>query len=263
MGTVLLVVFVLVIAALLVVATSLLQGKGAFLIAGYNTMSQEEKKGYDVLALCRFVGILLIAISLCLVLVLVGLHSGIAWLFYGGIGLVFGAVIVALIIANTGNRFRNKKSMSKKPKTTAPRMAVLAIVFLFCVIILAVGALMVYGAQEPTVKVLDNSIQIKSLYGLSIDFSDIYYISLIEKSMDEIGVGQRINGYGGLGDTRKGNFKSDYYGEMILFVASNSTPTICLEMGHNKDIFLSFRDSAKTIELYEIMFEAISAGRMP
>ncbi len=32
------------------------KGKGAFLIAGYNTMSKEKKARYDKNALCRFMG---------------------------------------------------------------------------------------------------------------------------------------------------------------------------------------------------------------
>jgi len=37
--------------------------RGAFLIAGYNTMSAAKKAQYDTRALCRFVGCLLIALS--------------------------------------------------------------------------------------------------------------------------------------------------------------------------------------------------------
>ena len=31
-------------------------GRGTFLIAGYNTMPKEEKEKYDAVALCKFMG---------------------------------------------------------------------------------------------------------------------------------------------------------------------------------------------------------------
>ena len=39
------------------------QGKGAFLIAGYNTASQAEKAKYDEKALCRCMGKLMFALA--------------------------------------------------------------------------------------------------------------------------------------------------------------------------------------------------------
>ncbi len=43
-------------AGLLALSVALLMGKGSFLIAGYNTASQEEKRRYDKKKLCRTVG---------------------------------------------------------------------------------------------------------------------------------------------------------------------------------------------------------------
>ena len=39
------------------------KGKGAFLIAGYNTASRSEKENYDEKALCRFMGKLMAAMA--------------------------------------------------------------------------------------------------------------------------------------------------------------------------------------------------------
>lgn len=41
---------------IIAMAIVLLTGRGAFLIAGYNTLSKEEKEKYDSRALCCFMG---------------------------------------------------------------------------------------------------------------------------------------------------------------------------------------------------------------
>jgi len=45
------------------------RGKGAFLIAGYNTSSSEEKAKYDKSALCTFVGKIMFAMAVCFLVI--------------------------------------------------------------------------------------------------------------------------------------------------------------------------------------------------
>ncbi len=49
-----------------------IQGKGAFLIAGYNTSSRAEKKKYDENALCRFMGKIMFLFAACLLIAVLG-----------------------------------------------------------------------------------------------------------------------------------------------------------------------------------------------
>jgi len=238
-----------------------MRGKGAFLIAGYNTMSREEKGRYDEKALCRFAGRLLVAVTFCLCLLLAGVHFEIIWLLYCGGILIPIFILSAMIYANTGNRFRNSDSLvttESGPRPKATKLIVAAIAISTLVIFVGVGVVLYYGAQEPTVSFLEGSIQIKAMYGLSVEIADITDISLLDKSMSDIGVGKRINGYGGIGDSLKGNFQSDILGDTLLFVASKSAPTICIARCDQKDIYLSFRDSEKTEALYRALTEALS-----
>jgi uncharacterized membrane protein YgdD (TMEM256/DUF423 family) len=98
------VVIVIVLFVILGVVLSL--GKGAFLIAGYNTASQEEKAKYDEKALCKFVGksmfILAFSIFLLGLSELIKQHI----LFYIGLTLFIGTIIFIIIFANTKNRFK-------------------------------------------------------------------------------------------------------------------------------------------------------------
>ncbi|MCL2149518.1 MAG: DUF3784 domain-containing protein [Dehalococcoidia bacterium] len=263
MNTVFLIIEGIVIVALLIIAIFLLNGKGAFLIAGYNTKNEEEKRKYDERAICRFVGWLLVSVCVDLTIFFTGIHLNITWLLWGGIAFMPVVVVGAVIYMNTRSRFRVdsdalEPGAYKKTKRTGVMVAVIAATAIVCI---AVGALIVYGASEPAVDVTSSSIRIQGMYGLSIDIADITGVSLIEQSMSDIGVGQRTNGYGGFGGALKGNFKSDSLGETLLFVRANSSPTIRVERNSGKDVYISFGDGEKTEDLYREITGAIAAKR--
>lgn len=84
-------------------------GKGANLIAGYNTASKREKDQYDKSALCRFVGKLMFAVAGCWAIYVIGLFCASEKLIAFGIMLLLIVVVVGIIYANTGNRFKKKR----------------------------------------------------------------------------------------------------------------------------------------------------------
>lgn len=102
-----------IILLFIIIGTYLMQGKGAFLIAGYNTMPPEEKDQYDVIALCRFMGKMMYAFSLCLVLFLLGDLYRVDWPFYMGTVLMVGLTVFMLIYMNTGQRFKKMASENR------------------------------------------------------------------------------------------------------------------------------------------------------
>ena len=252
------VVFGIVVLMLVIMAVFLLSGKGAFLIAGYNTMTKSEKAKYDEKALGRFNGWLLIAISFLLLLVPVGMYLGMAWLAYGGFALVFVGTIGAVIYENTGSRFRRDSGAedpAAQAKThagaSASKATIITISAIAAIVLVGVGVMFYQGEKDPLVKVLDERIEIKAVYGLSVDFADISDVSLIEKSMRDMGIGTRTNGYGGASEALKGHFESDSLGKTLLFVQSESSPTIRIERNGKPDIYISFRDGEKTRSLYD------------
>ncbi len=266
------VIFGITIVPLLILAIFLLRGKGGFLIAGYNTMSKEDQAKYDERALCRFVGCLLIVTSFCIALIPLGIQLERLWLMYVGIALSIIIPIGAVIYMNTGDRFRknmnpdsygmNKNDssdvLSEKRKSKNTKPVIIATSVFTILVIVIVGFLILYSAKEPVVNVTDQGIQIKSIYGISVNFTDLSDITLIEKSMNNIGVGNRTNGFGGMGDTLKGNFTSEKLGKTLLFVHANSSPTIRIEREGSRDIYISFRDSEATRALYEEMVKEFS-----
>ena len=82
------------------------QGKGAFLIAGYNTASKEKKATYDEIALCKFMGKVMFSYAVCfLIMATSELFNSMVPIWIGW-ALFFCITICTLIYSNTGNRFR-------------------------------------------------------------------------------------------------------------------------------------------------------------
>ena len=91
----------IVLGLLVVLGITFFCGKGAFLIAGYNTSPKEEKSHIDEKLLCRFMGKLMFLLAGCwLVLALGGIF------LYVGLILFFIVLVGAIVYANTGNRFQ-------------------------------------------------------------------------------------------------------------------------------------------------------------
>lgn len=86
------------------------RGKGAFLIAGYNTASAAEKARYDEKALCRFMGKLMFLLAACQVVMGLGAAWAGMWLYWVGIALFLVSAVGGVIYANTGRRFLKKEN---------------------------------------------------------------------------------------------------------------------------------------------------------
>ena len=83
-------------------------GKGAWLISGYNVSSDAEKSKYDEKTLCRFVAKLMFFYTACFVLLAVSTWLDSAAIHYCVIALFLVVSIAAIIYANTGNRFKKR-----------------------------------------------------------------------------------------------------------------------------------------------------------
>ena len=86
----------------------LCHGKGADMIAGFNTASPEERAKWDETALCRAVGILLLVMVGCLELLLLGAVLGMVALTWGGGVLIAVSTVFGIIYINTSKRFKRK-----------------------------------------------------------------------------------------------------------------------------------------------------------
>ena len=94
-----------VIVLCLVLAAVFFRGKGAWLIAGYNTASAYEKLHTDERKLTRFMGWLMLALAVCFVPILLSAALDAMWLFWLGFALFLAVVVAGVVYANTGKRF--------------------------------------------------------------------------------------------------------------------------------------------------------------
>ena len=118
------------------------------------------------------------------------------------------------------------------------------IVAIITITLAGVCALFIIGLREPAVTVSSDSVRISAMYGLTVEFSEISNITLIEESMREIGAGIRNNGFNG--GAWRGHFTAG-----LLFVVPDSSPTIRIERYAASTIFISFRYSMQTPMLYD------------
>ncbi len=79
-------------------------GKGADLIAGYNTASAEEKEKYDVKKLCKTMSCFMFALAACWLVIAASEIFQTMVLLWIGLALFLIAVVTGLIYMNTGNR---------------------------------------------------------------------------------------------------------------------------------------------------------------
>ncbi len=98
----------LVLGLVLVLALILLSGRGAFLIAGYNTSSKEEKSRWNKKRLCRGVGAYLlftfIWLAVMLALGIQGVKDGVTPL-----GVVFVLLTIGFVVfVNFSHFFKNQ-----------------------------------------------------------------------------------------------------------------------------------------------------------
>ena len=80
----------------------MLTGHGAFLIAGLNSISEDEKEKYDSKALCKFIGKILLPIGIVTPVLILR----VSWIPFVYAAIVISLVVFAAIYASTRNRFR-------------------------------------------------------------------------------------------------------------------------------------------------------------
>lgn len=91
----------IIVIVLAVISILTFTGKGAFLIAGFNILREEEKRKYNVAALCKVVGsgIGIITVITALIVYFNGeLPSAISWIVPWG---MLGTISLMILLGNT------------------------------------------------------------------------------------------------------------------------------------------------------------------
>lgn len=91
----------------IVLGAVLMCGRGLMLIAGYNTMTPEERAKYNGKALGKAVGAYLIVVGVLTGAMIWCAAVGSMVMFWIGMGLILVGTVFVLIFTNKGKQFRN------------------------------------------------------------------------------------------------------------------------------------------------------------
>ena len=135
-------------------------------------------------------------------------------------------------------------SREPMPMSKAVKISLIVAGVISALILAGVGIMFIWGEMEPEVIFQGDSLQIRAMYGITVDFSNISGVYLLSQSMREIGAGRRTNGYNGI-NVWRGHFTAG-----LLFVRPDISPTIRIERIRGSNIYLSFRESWRSLHLY-------------
>lgn len=236
-----------------VLSVVLLSGKGAFLIAGYNTAGKAQKMRYDEKKLCRIVGAGLGVITLLMAGMAIAGDNPPKWLTT--IFPVAGIVIVAVIIVlgNTVCKIKGSVSekMTEEEKKANARIARASWIFT-AVICLVVGIFLFIGDIKITVN--QDSIEMDGFFwnDYTVKMQDIETISYAK----DLDTGRRTNGFGSF-KLLQGNFENRKFGAYTLYAYTKCKSYVVLETSKGI-VMINAETEDKTKELYETIEDTVA-----
>lgn len=208
-----------------------------YLLAGYNTMKEEDRKKVDIKAYL--------------------LYFKKFHIFFGVSFTVLGVILVYFVSENAGGIFlavypilayiyfliassKYAKELSKKRNNIGIAVLITTLIF--------VVALLVYGFRESKIVIESEVVTIEGFYGETLAKDEIRSIELVDQLPV---ITLRTNGFA-LGSIRKGYFKTKG-GEIVkLILNSDLRPFILLTKTDGEKIYYSAKDSPNDEVLDEI-----------
>lgn len=207
------------------------------LIAGYNTMSAEQKEKVDIDGLSTMMRNSFIVIGILLaisdpVLSLIGLkqHATMALPL-----IILSGTFFILIRAQT---FKGKFQNQGRKNTT--RTVIISIVLV--VIAFITFGFLYYGTRKPDFKIAKKQITISGLYGMTTQVESVEIIESLPQ------INMKTNGFN-FGSVRKGNFYLKNIGQCKLFINSKNGPFIYVNTKNGTPIIINTESEKETEEL--------------
>lgn len=100
--------------------------------------------------------------------------------------------------------------------------------------------------QDTRIKLGENGLKIKGIYGITIPYSEI---ELVDTVSNIPAISHRTNGYA-FGKTLIGDFKLADDQHSKLFIKKGSPPYIIIKSQGSVPVYINFKDNQKTIDLY-------------
>lgn len=232
------VIVIILLSLLFTTLGFLLSVKNAkYLLSGYNTMSKEDQEKVDIKNYIAFfrkfhflLGLSLFFAGVAIYLLVGTLAAGIFIAIYPLLAYIFFVLASSKYFGNAGQ---------KKHKSG---------VFILLGALLLVTLIFIFGNRGNKLEYDRDRIEIKGMYGETIQRSDIESIRLIDKLP---GVRLKTNGYS-IGAIHKGYFKT-VDGEVVkLLVDNNKGPFLCIIKINGKKIYYSSKGKSNQKLLEEI-----------
>lgn len=235
-------------AALLIIpAAFLLSGRGAFLIAGYNTASPEEKAPYDEKKLCRVTGIGLLVCGIPMLLWAVLGENAPSWFIAALMIVTLLDVVVMIWLTNTKCWRDGKPPEITEADRRKNRKLTVFTVSLTVIFSILVCGMLFTGSITPEYG--ESSVLFRASYwkDLTLRYEDITAIEYRNENVP----GSRV---GGLGSFRLllGSFRSEEFGSYTRYTYTDCDA--CVVLTHRgSTVVLSGNDAAATLAIYDTL----------
>lgn len=214
------------------------------LIAGYNTMTAEQKSNVDINGLSSYMKKGFIAIGL-FIIVQYYLFSAV------GLDLLANSMVIvsllggiAILVAKTRKFDRNKTG----------KKAIAAYILLGVVALFVVGEF--YSGSKPVEVIVNSqSLIVKGMYGFELPIGTIREVKLVDSIP---AITSRTNGYS-FGNTKKGYFNLEEYGNCRLFLCSDSSPYLIVTEDSGSITIINLEDRTSTKTAYQQLMPLIDS----
>ena len=231
--------YVLIGISLLFIAIGFIvtENNAKYLLSGYNTMSEEERKKVDIKAYIPYFR---------------KFH-----IFLGVSFFLIGTLLTYLINENAGGIFVGVYPIfayiyfictSSKYFTGVPTKGNKIGVFILVGTLIFVIGLIGLGFKEDKIIFNSSSIEFEGSYGEVVPQTEIQSIELVD---DKPKITMKTNGFA-LGTIKKGYFKTDKAEIIKLILNSDNKPYLLLTKSNGKKIYFSAKEESNEILLNEI-----------
>ncbi len=216
-----------------------------FLISGYNTMPAEKKKRVDTEGLGRLMGNSLFAMG---GIVFAGMTLMAARLATAGLIVLLSIVPVIVYLLITAQKHDGSTRDESGRMKTGIRILIAVIIAFLLVLTGGIAYSLDYNSKPVTVVTTGQTMEIKGMYGLTIERAAIKGITFQETLPAIL---RRTNGFA-VGSHLKGNFTMETFGHVKLYI-DRSIPSFIIIQTAGSPIILNQGSVADTKALYDAL----------
>lgn len=215
-----------------------------WLIAGYNTMSKEQKKNVDTEALGKLMGNYMFLLGATFIIGGVLAFKDLKTI--GTILLIVPVFILTPYVIVKAQKYDKNSlepdgSLKKSTKITlGVFIGLIVLIFIFVLVLLG------YGAQEPKVTVEDERIKISGMYASTVPTDDIVEVVLLDSIPKVL---RKHNGFD-FGNILRGYFNLESIGKGRLYINNGKPPYVYIELKKGF-VIINYKNVEETQNLYD------------